>query len=122
MLNIPLNEKCYDFVHDKATFDAISLGEDKQMISKYIYGICQLLSDSPNSILIVTSINFTQSELIHIFETLSTPSQRLKISKEFNAPNKSLKHFKTMKYPEIQFGGSSGSIAATVAFKWESLN
>lgn len=119
MLDIPPNEKCYDFVHDKATFDAISLGEDKNMISKYIYGLCELLSDTPNSVLIVTSINFTQLELINLFETLSTPSQRLKISNNFNASNKSLKQYKAMKYPEIKFGGSSGSIAATVAFKWE---
>lgn len=114
-------ESTFDFVHDKATFDAISLGEDKTMIAKYIYGICQLLSDRPDSILIVTSINFTQLELINLFETLSTPTQRQKINVEFNAKNKLLKHFKVMKYPEMKFGGSSGSIASTIAFRWNEL-
>lgn len=116
MTEVESIHETYDVVYDKATFDAISLGEDKSKMEKYMVGLMRMLKESENSILVVSSINFAFKELIYLFETVSL--SRDKVTNARFAEGKTIKHYKIMKYPEMKFGGSSGSIASTVAFKW----
>lgn len=108
----------YDILFDKGTFDAICLNEDKSMRTRYISTIVSLMKDT--SYFVITSCNWTQQELLQMFEPLSTPESRSAEHAELAALQPSgtcLKMFKSLKHPEFSFGGRSGSTVATLAFK-----
>jgi len=111
----------YDVLFDKGTFDAICLNEDKRMRNRYVAAIMSLMT--PSSYFVITSCNWTQQEIIQIFESMSYFESRALEHKELadlqHAPT-SLQFFKTLKHPEFSFGGRSGSTVATVAFKLSS--
>jgi cyclopropane fatty-acyl-phospholipid synthase-like methyltransferase len=107
----------FDVLFDKGTFDAICLNEDKAMRDRYVAAIVSMMT--PNSYFVITSCNWTQHEVIQIFESYSTIERRQQQHAELAAvhPFTQLKLFKTLKYPEFSFGGRTGSTVATVAFK-----
>jgi SAM-dependent methyltransferase len=106
----------FDLLFDKGTFDAICLNEDKSMRNKYVAAVVAMMK--PTSYFVITSCNWTQSEVIPMFESMSTFDTRAKEHTALAslAPSSSLKLFKTLKQPEFSFGGRSGSTVATVAF------
>lgn len=112
------NSLKYDVLFDKGTFDAICLNEDKRMRNRYVAAIMSMMT--PSSYFVITSCNWTQQELIQIFESMSTfdarAAEHAELAQLQPAPL-SLKLFKTLKHPEFQFGGRSGSTVATVAFQ-----
>lgn len=108
----------YDVLFDKGTFDAICLNEDKHMRNRYVAAIMSMMT--PSSYFIITSCNWTQQEIVQIFESMSCfdarAAENLELAQLQPAPM-SLKLFKVLKHPEFSFGGRSGSTVATVAFK-----
>lgn len=93
----------WDLVLDKGTFDAIALGpkdeHGKSPASKYPRRVSQLLR--PGGYFLITSCNFTESELQNIFE---------------NEEN-SLVYHSRIQHRTYEFGGKAGSICSSVAFK-----
>lgn len=89
----------YDIVHDKGTYDAISLCPDnpKEKRNNYLAQVAQLLKDQ-NSLFIITSCNWTEDELLHSFEELFV--------KHCSIPT-----------PTFKFGGKVGNVVTSVVFK-----
>lgn len=97
----------FEVVTDKGTLDAIALSgikkhytatsKEMSLVDIYPYVIEKVLS--PNGIFLITSCNFTQEELVEIIESSG-----------------SLKYYKHITYPSIEFGGVKGSTICTVAF------
>lgn len=83
---------------DKGTFDAIALNPDRTLRTRYVTAVRALAA--PNSILVITSCNFTRAELRQVFTEKGE-----------------WKSWKSIEYPTISFGGHEGSAVATVAFK-----
>lgn len=87
----------YDVLHDKGTYDAISLSENsKESRSKYISNVKSSLKDE--GYFIITSCNWTQMEL----------EQQYK------------EHFdlhQTIPTPQFKFGGTVGSVVSICVFK-----
>lgn len=110
----------FDILFDKGTFDAICLNEDKTMRSKYVSTIVSMMKTN-SSYFVITSCNWTQAEVIQMFESMSLyevrQSNHAGLAKVADHEGKSLKMFKTLKHPEFSFGGRTGSAVATVAFK-----
>ena len=102
ILNSDMSES--DLILDKGTFDAISLANpsdlglslQSQIQAGYVDSVARLLA--PNGILLITSCNWTEDELIGIFKP-------------------SLAFYDRVKYPTFRFGGSAGQSIVTVAFK-----
>ncbi|KAH3668279.1 hypothetical protein OGAPHI_002033 [Ogataea philodendri] len=96
------NTEKFDLVLDKGTLDAIALseadydGQSGQQV--YPQTVKQLVKKG--GILLITSCNFTQEELIRVITAYN-----------------SFEVWKTVKYPVFQFGGVKGSTICTVAFK-----
>jgi len=84
---------------DKGTFDAISLGEKKEENRKNYVETIRTLLEPNEGIFVITSCNFTKKELLTVFE------------KTF------FKYLKQVRYPQIEFGGKTGSTVCTLAFK-----
>ncbi|XP_058067115.1 EEF1A lysine methyltransferase 2 [Anopheles bellator] len=87
----------FKVVHDKGTYDAISLHPDdaKTMRQRYITNVNQLLRQ--DGLFILTSCNWTESELIQSFEG----------------------HFKlrtVIPTPTFKFGGKVGSVVTSIVF------
>lgn len=92
----------YDIILDKGTLDAIALSSDKYendtrtAVQQYVVKVKGLLQDK--GLLLITSCNFTQDELIKtICEGGFTVSS-------------------TVDYPTFEFGGRKGQPICTVAF------
>ena len=96
-----------DLIVDKGTFDAISLmhfpclppeysSKTHFLGSQYTKGLSKL--GKPSHTFIITSCNWTESELISIFKEHYSPIDRIQ-------------------HPSYSFGGSSGSTVSTVVFK-----
>lgn len=112
----------FDLLYDKGTFDAICLNEDKSMRNKYVCSILAMMK--PNSYFVITSCNWTQAEVIQMFQSMSTFEMRAKEHEqlaELHPRTAVLKLFKSLKQPEYSFGGKSGSTVATVAFKLDGI-
>ncbi|ABN66898.1 predicted protein [Scheffersomyces stipitis CBS 6054] len=99
------NASRFDVLLDKGTLDAIALSQQpledfdgKKPMNVYAGQVVQLMHK--DSLLVITSCNFTEAELI----TLITSE-------------KSLSVHKILKYPKFQFGGTEGTTITTVAFK-----
>ncbi|XP_052861015.1 EEF1A lysine methyltransferase 2 [Anopheles cruzii] len=87
----------FKVVHDKGTYDAISLHPDdaKTMRQRYINNVQRLLRQ--DGLFILTSCNWTESELIQSFEG----------------------HFKlrtVIPTPTFKFGGKVGSVVTSIVF------
>ncbi|CAO3615320.1 unnamed protein product [Cunninghamella blakesleeana] len=100
------NNKLYQLILDKGTFDAISLHPDQEIAKQegrlgprdiYVRSIYQLIHKS-DGILLITSCNWTMDELIYHFKSY-------------------FKYNSHVKYPTFSFGGQTGSKICTVAFE-----
>ncbi|XP_030761994.1 EEF1A lysine methyltransferase 2 [Sitophilus oryzae] len=90
-------EHTYDIIHDKGTYDAISLSENsKESREMYIVSIKQALK--PNGNFIITSCNWTHSELQEQY-------------KDF------FKLHYIIPTPQFMFGGKIGSVVSICVFK-----
>lgn len=90
------NTDQFKIVHDKGTYDAISLMENaKENRSVYIENVYKMLKD--DGLFIITSCNWTQDELLEQF------------SNKFN--------FKAViPTPQFKFGGKVGSVVTSLVF------
>ncbi|KAL1738799.1 S-adenosyl-L-methionine-dependent methyltransferase, partial [Schizophyllum fasciatum] len=92
----------WDLILDKGTYDAIALGEkDDRGLSpaaKYPARVARLLK--PGGFFLITSCNFTEEELKASFTADGT-----------------LKYHSRVKHRTFSFGGQSGSVVCTVAFR-----
>lgn len=90
----------FDVVLDKGTLDAIALSGlkfgEKTAVELYPKIIQKMLE--PGSVLLITSCNFTEQELIKIIES------------------EDLKVWKKVDYPSFEFGGVKGQTICTIAF------
>lgn len=92
----------FDVVHDKGTFDAISLSAETDTQGRRI---CETYRDrvvplvKPGMFLIITSCNWTKEELLGWFA---------------GGP---LELYKEVKYPTFTFGGQEGQSVVTLAFR-----
>lgn len=97
-IKIKFNDKTFDIVHDKGTYDAISLHPDNptEKRSTYIQHLFDLTAT--NGLLILTSCNWTDDELCKC------------LNGKFNK-------FKVIPTPTFKFGGSVGSVVTQIVFK-----
>ncbi|KAH8238791.1 hypothetical protein KR038_000324 [Drosophila bunnanda] len=89
----------FDVVHDKGTYDAVSLCPEnsKEKRSLYLATVEKLLRTS-GSLFVITSCNWTEEELVQSFG------------------EKFVKHH-TIPTPTFKFGGKVGSVVTSVVFK-----
>uniref|UniRef100_A0A2M4BYY1 Protein-lysine N-methyltransferase n=1 Tax=Anopheles marajoara TaxID=58244 RepID=A0A2M4BYY1_9DIPT len=87
----------FKVVHDKGTYDAISLHpeDSKTMRNHYIASVHRLLRD--DGIFVLTSCNWTESELVKSFE------------ERFNLRT-------VIPTPTFKFGGKVGSVVTSIVF------
>lgn len=96
------NEKGWDVVLDKGTFDAISLSEQKDSLGRRI---CEGYKEKVvplvriGGILLVTSCNWTEDELRSWFE------------------GGELQYMDTIKYKSFSFGGRKGQTISSICFR-----
>lgn len=88
----------FKIAHDKGTYDAVSLNPDKpkDKREKYIDNVSELLV--PGGLLIITSCNWTEDELVDHFKT------------RFD-----LLH--SIPTPSFRFGGQTGNLISSLVFK-----
>jgi len=102
-LQLPSRIDVWDLILDKGTYDAIALGQkDDQGRSpsiNYPARAARLLK--PGGYFLITSCNFTEDELKSSFATAET----------------GLTYHSRIQHPTYTFGGKSGSICSSVAFK-----
>lgn len=91
-------DKQFDIVHDKGTYDAISLHPENpaEKRAQYIDNLYNLTSKQ--GLLILSSCNWTENELC------------VSLSGKFEL-------YKTIPTPTFKFGGSVGSVVTQVVFK-----
>jgi SAM-dependent methyltransferase len=100
----------FDVVLDKGTFDAISLSSEtdqttgKRVFHNYAAKVIPLIKKGGR--LLITSCNWTESELKGWFEAESRPG--------------SLKYQGRISYPTFQFGGATGQSVCSLCFLRES--
>merc|ERR1712096_60548 len=95
--NNPVLKRCYKVVVDKGTFDAISLSENaKEEKQVYVKNIAALLSES--GLLVLTSCNWTESELVQQFKDLFEVHQ-------------------VIPTPSFSFGGKTGNLVTSIVLK-----
>ncbi|XP_059050351.1 EEF1A lysine methyltransferase 2 [Achroia grisella] len=87
----------YGIVHDKGTYDAVSLNPDnpKENRQKYLEQVTNMLSN--NGLFVITSCNWTDQELIQHF------SEKMKLKC-------------VIPTPQFKFGGKVGSVISSVVF------
>ncbi|KAG9052639.1 hypothetical protein FS842_009467 [Serendipita sp. 407] len=99
-------EACWDLLLDKGTYDAMALSADpgsgqEHPTSLYPSRVTALLK--PGGFFLITSCNFTEQE----------------IENYFTSKEPSLKYHSRVRHPTYTFGGKSGSICSTIAFRKE---
>lgn len=97
----------YDIILDKGTLDAIALNQDPissfdGKIGMEVYPIQVSKLMKANTILLITSCNFTENELIKIIT---------------NDKKNDLEVWDKINYPSFKFGGAQGSTICSIAFK-----
>ncbi|KAI5966211.1 EFM4 [Candida pseudojiufengensis] len=98
-----LNNNKFDIILDKGTLDAIALNQDiitedgKRGMDIYATQVKKMMKF--DSILLITSCNFTEKELIKVI----TSQTNLEVYDKIN-------------YPSFQFGGVKGSTVVSIAF------
>lgn len=98
------NEGLFDILLDKGTLDAIALNQDPlpdfdNKIGMEVYALQVSKLMHKDSILLITSCNFTETELTKII----TQDTTLKVWDQIN-------------YPSFEFGGKKGSAICSIAF------
>lgn len=90
--------KKFDVIHDKGTYDAISLHPDnpQDKRTKYISNLYKLAAD--DGLLILSSCNWTENELC-------------------TALTGSFEKYKSIPTPTFKFGGTVGTVVTQVVFK-----
>lgn len=103
---IQKNQGSFQIVLDKGTLDAIALNQQpiaefggKIGMEIYASQVSQMMAKG--SILLITSCNFTESELIDVITESGTND---------------LSVYDKIEYPKIQFGGVEGSTVCSIAF------
>lgn len=93
-----LGERQFNIVHDKGTYDAVSLhpNDPSSKRQAYIHNVHNLLAD--DGLFILTSCNWTEDELHESFA------------------GRFLK-YKIIPTPTFQFGGKTGSVITQIVFK-----
>lgn len=91
----------FDIILDKGTLDAIALSgltkeNGKSLVELYSQVVERLLAK--DGVFLITSCNFTESEMIRIIQT------------------ENLKAWNKIKYPSISFGGVQGTAICSIAF------
>lgn len=87
----------FDVILDKGTYDAISLSENAQADCKiYARNVNDCLQET--GIFVITSCNWTKSELCQRFD-------------------ENFEYFDTIETPQMQFGGKVGNVVSCVVFK-----
>lgn len=101
----PFSSSTFDLIMDKGTLDAIALNQDplpqfagKIGMQVYPQQVERLMH--ANSVLLITSCNFTEQELIDLVTS-----------------GTSLMLWDSIKYPSFEFGGVKGSTVCSVAFR-----
>lgn len=93
----------WDLVLDKGTFDAMALAErdddGKSPSDDYPPRIAQILK--PDGLFLITSCNFTEEELKDKFANIVT----------------GLEYYSRIQFPAFSFGGRSGTMYSSVAFR-----
>lgn len=97
-IRLKFGDKKFDIVHDKGTYDAISLHPENpaEKRLKYIQNLHTITSDP--GLLILSSCNWTESELCASL-------------------NGTFELYKTIPTPTFKFGGSVGTVVTQIAFK-----
>lgn len=97
-IHIQLGDTKFDVVHDKGTYDAISLHQDDPAAKRatYISHLHKITAE--NGLLILTSCNWTEDELCTSLAT------------------KFIKHA-LIPTPTFKFGGKEGSVVTQIVFK-----
>lgn len=92
----------YDIVHDKGTYDAISLHPENpnEKRNLYINHVHEMMAE--NGLLILTSCNWTEDELCTSFDG-------------------KFEKFKTIPTPTFKFGGKEGSVVTQIVFKRKNI-
>ncbi|KAL2201079.1 S-adenosylmethionine-dependent methyltransferase-like protein [Corynascus similis CBS 632.67] len=108
--NSDKQERGWDLVLDKGTFDAVSLsgerdGQGRRICEGYGERVLQLLRTG--GIFLVTSCNWTEKELGDWFETKTQPT----------ATGEKLRLAGRIEYPSFQFGGVQGQTISTLCFE-----
>ncbi|KAM3955243.1 EEF1A lysine methyltransferase 2 [Aphomia sociella] len=87
----------FGIIHDKGTYDAISLNPDnpKENRQKYIEQVTNMMTD--DGLFVITSCNWTENELIKQF------SEKMKLKCVIPSP-------------QFKFGGKVGSVVSSVVF------
>lgn len=98
-----LKEEKFHLIHDKGTFDAICLNENKEKRSIYKEIVKNLLQTNEPAFFVITSCNWTQDELIKHF-------------------NPCFDLHSTIQYPSFEFGGTKGSTVVTCIFQHKNAN
>lgn len=97
----PFLKNKFDVLLDKGTLDAIALNQDlvdgKRGMDIYAIQVSKMMEKG--SILLVTSCNFTENELVKIITS-----------------GTELKKWDQIQYPSFQFGGVQGSTVVSIAF------
>lgn len=93
-----LGTKTFDIVHDKGTYDAISLHPENpaEKRAQYIENLFKLTSN--NGLLILSTCNWTETELC------SSLKGKFQV-------------YKTIPTPTFRFGGSVGSVVTQIVYK-----
>lgn len=101
----------FDLVHDKGTFDAISLsaetfqaadGTERRVFEQYPSKVAAMVKEG--GYLLVTSCNWTEDEVVRWFTQVGGMQRTLQI-------------FGRVKYPVYEFGGQQGQGVASVCFR-----
>ncbi|KAF8596748.1 S-adenosyl-L-methionine-dependent methyltransferase [Ceratobasidium sp. AG-I] len=95
----------WDLLLDKGTYDAIALAEKNTDGSSLVLRYPPKVSEALKSggLFLITSCNFTEEEL----------------KAAFGAPELKLTYHSRIQHPTYTFGGRSGSVCSSVAFKKE---
>lgn len=100
----------YDVVLDKGTFDAVSLSGDcdlltgRRIVELYAHAAKRLMK-KPYGRMVVTSCNWTESELESWFCGGVAEDEKLKVIEK-------------VPYRKFQFGGREGSVVVGLVFGW----
>ena len=116
-------DRGFDLVLDKGTFDAISLSSDT--VSHPVTGqqqrICEVYPSKvlemvkPGGFLLLTSCNWTESEVINWFTGANSSSEGG--DAEEPASTGMFQLYDTIRYPVFEFGGQRGQGVASVCFR-----
>lgn len=101
-------EKGWDVVLDKGTFDAISLSEEKDALGRRICeGYCEKVLPliKPGGCFLVTSCNWTEDELLGWFEGKKEGQQGW------------FEVVERVKYRSFSFGGVKGQSVSSICFR-----